>query len=116
MKRNVALGMLAVFAVGLLVFGACKSVSKEEQTSTITGKITSHGTILEDSGKEYLLAGEKVSEFTQNVGKNFELKGAVMTEGDRLMITVEEYRLLESPSELMPAQEKPVAVEEPLLL
>ncbi len=111
MKRNMALCMLAVFAMGLLVFSACKAVSDEDQAATITGKITPHGTILEDTGTEYLLAGERVSEFTKNVGKSFELKGTVMKEGDRMMITVHEYRLLESSSELVAPAQEPLVVE-----
>ena len=113
MRQNMALCMLAVFASLLLVFSACKTEPKEE-SATITGKITSHGTIMEENGQEYLLAGDKAVEFAQNVGKKFELRGAVLEEGERRTITVEEYRMIDAPIELVPASRETLPAEEPL--
>ncbi len=101
MKHKAISHLPVLIVIAFVVLFLC--LSGTALSATITGKITSNGTVLVEDGKEYLLSGDRVSELNENVGRRMELKGTVMEEGGKSTIKVEEYRMLLEPKQEIPS-------------
>ena len=95
--------MLTVLLAVAFVAAFAMNIAAAE--ATISGELTSEGTILAMDGQEYSIAGDKAEEVQKNIGKKIELKGTVEEKEGKKIISVLEYKLLPSAVEKAPVSE-----------
>ncbi len=99
MKRNTLSVLLIVSLIAVFATTAMAAIT------TVSGKVTSQGTILTEAGKEYTVTGEKAIELKKNIDKMIEAKGTVQEEEGKTVIAIMEYKLIDEAIKKAPEKE-----------